>query len=517
MGEDRIQKSGKVAIFVRWVILITVIGMTLVGNHLSTTVPSHAILAGMALYVTVSALWGRKWDGRGRLSMVVTTLDVLMITVLVWITGGARSQYYVLYYFPVMYAGMRLSFRDGIGAAVLSAALYVFVALAEVRTVTPSVIIAGRAGTFCCSSVVLITFYAVAARQLRFQRHANEQLHTAVERLSAVYDVGRAAHGGSVREILDTLVCQVMRIASACCATAGVLKTGSIRVVATAHTDTLKSPPSLDVSLAMQAVAGRAPTAPVITTDTLECETMCIPLKVQGEAIAVLQLWSEPNRRFGQNDKDAATAVCAEAAAALDNVMLRDELAHTAATDYLTQLCNRREFERLLAAEVHRCQARDTQCAVVMLDVDGFKQCNDVAGHAAGDQVLLAMAAAIREVMGPGDIAARYGGDEFGIALSGAGTARAREITETLQRDFTARTKQLECLPWPVTASGGITLWKPGQHVSDLIRRADRIMYSAKRRGRDCLITDEDVSAEDESGKREEDATTSEHAYAAGQ
>jgi len=513
MPEDRIRKAIRVANFIRWVILTTVIAMTLAGNHLAPGVRTHVILAVMAIYVAVSAWCAREQTAGGQLSLVITTLDVLMVTVLLWMTGGVSSQYYVLYYLPVMYAGVRLSFRDGIGAAVLSAALYLFVAVTEVGSLTPSTIIAGRAGTLCCSSVVLVTFFTMASRQLRHQRRLTQDLHTTVERLSAVYNVGRAAHAGSTEEILDALVCQVTRVSSASRASVALGNADHIRLIATARTDSAAPPPGLDMALVKKAaVSGKAVTS-TYRDDAYALNTMCVPLLARGQVLGLLQAWTTSGGGFTQNDADAIAALCVEAAIAVENVRLQEQLAHTAATDYLTQLSNRREFEYTLAEEVRRCQASRGQLAVVMLDVDGFKQCNDIAGHAVGDAVLRAMANAIRDSVGSADLATRYGGDEFAIIMPGADMARATQVTERLRQDFETRTASIEGLPAPVTSSAGITLWHNGQEATDLIRQADRVMYSAKRHGRNCVISDQQADSLSAPGEREEDAAGAEYAH----
>lgn len=163
------------------------------------------------------------------------------------------------------------------------------------------------------------------------------------------------------------------------------------------------------------------------------------------------------------------------------------QLAELATTDALTGVKNRRRFQEdldLLAAQASR---RNSPLSLVMFDVDHFKQYNDTFGHPAGDEVLVRVGAILREVVRDQDVAARYGGEEFVVLLPGAGAAEAMVFAERLRRT-------LESHPWPlrpVTASLGVaTATPPTPGLSDLLGRADRALYAAKRAGRNRVLRD---------------------------
>jgi diguanylate cyclase (GGDEF)-like protein len=172
----------------------------------------------------------------------------------------------------------------------------------------------------------------------------------------------------------------------------------------------------------------------------------------------------------------------------LREAMLR--LGEQAVTDQLTGLPNRRYLWGALESELIRARRRKSPIAVMMLDIDHFKEFNDAHGHEAGDLVLKSVAGALRRVVRGSDIVARHGGEEFVIVLPDAGEASAQARAEELRRGIAALRldycgKPLE----PVTLSVGIAVSADAhESVEALVRAADDAMYEAKRSGRDRVV-----------------------------
>lgn len=167
---------------------------------------------------------------------------------------------------------------------------------------------------------------------------------------------------------------------------------------------------------------------------------------------------------------------------------LRRRLAELAATDALTGLPNRRQFETLLAAEVSRVQRLGSSCVLAMVDVDFFKNYNDVLGHPAGDALLRELATLMRGQLRSGDVVARYGGEEFGIILSGTSAPRAAVTLERIREMVAAHPfAQREVQPeGALTISAGYAACPDDAlDLEELVRRADEALYRAKRLGRD--------------------------------
>jgi two-component system, cell cycle response regulator len=171
---------------------------------------------------------------------------------------------------------------------------------------------------------------------------------------------------------------------------------------------------------------------------------------------------------------------------------LVEESQRQAATDLLTGLMNRRAFLRTMESEVARAERHKYPLCVVLLDVDHFKAINDHRGHAAGDQVLAALGAMLGPALRKSDLSARWGGEEFVIALTSTEIEGGRLVAERVRQEIeelVVRDGNGERIP--VTASVGLACLLPGELTHALIDRADKAMYGAKVAGRNRLVVDE--------------------------
>jgi diguanylate cyclase (GGDEF)-like protein len=161
-----------------------------------------------------------------------------------------------------------------------------------------------------------------------------------------------------------------------------------------------------------------------------------------------------------------------------------------AGTDSLTGLFNRRHF--LEIAEDILQQVRNTRgrLAVMMLDIDHFKNVNDRHGHKIGDKVLAGVAAGIKKSLRQGDIAARYGGEEFTVLIAGAMPEQSVKIAERIRSGASQQAVRIDQTIVRVTLSLGLAYMDPDQDLSldELINRADQAMYAAKQQGRDRVV-----------------------------
>jgi len=166
----------------------------------------------------------------------------------------------------------------------------------------------------------------------------------------------------------------------------------------------------------------------------------------------------------------------------------RDEMRQLADTDMLTGLPNRRAGLRLLEQQLANANASSgvpPPLAIGFLDIDLFKDINDQFGHELGDQVLVAVARALRGAVRSHDHVIRMGGEEFLVLLPGAGHATAVARLETVRRQVAAVTDVLGVPGLQVSASIGLAVLRPGSDdLAGLLRRADHAMYGAKRAGR---------------------------------
>ena len=154
--------------------------------------------------------------------------------------------------------------------------------------------------------------------------------------------------------------------------------------------------------------------------------------------------------------------------------------------DELTGLYNRRHLMQQLEQAFKSAHRYDLPLSVIMMDLDYFKQINDTHGHAAGDRVLAAVGQLIGENIRASDIAGRYGGEEFCIALTHTGANAARCTAEKLRQALVQQSIDIEGeKPLHVTTSMGLASWQSGQtSVGELLHQADQALYRAKRSGR---------------------------------
>jgi diguanylate cyclase (GGDEF)-like protein len=178
---------------------------------------------------------------------------------------------------------------------------------------------------------------------------------------------------------------------------------------------------------------------------------------------------------------------------------LLTDLRHRSRHDGLTALLNRRAIEEAVLAQVHRSRRTGEPFAVLMLDLDHFKDINDRHGHATGDRALKHTAAALKAEVREIDAVGRFGGEEFLVLMPGATIDTARPVAERLRAALARDMQQPDALPLPLSASIGIAQWRePSEEPSRLLMRADAALYAAKARGRNCVVAEtvEDMPAD---------------------
>ena len=175
-------------------------------------------------------------------------------------------------------------------------------------------------------------------------------------------------------------------------------------------------------------------------------------------------------------------------AAMIDLEKLHRETEHRAQTDMMTGVWNREHFLSRLA-ETRRKQ---DEGAFLMVDADRFKSINDTWGHQAGDEALVAIVDVICSTVREDDFVGRLGGEEFGIFLPGTSPQEAHVLAERLRKNIEA----VEFYPaqgelHPLTISVGIAQTRPDRTVSDLMKKADDLLYLAKEKGRNRIMIED--------------------------
>lgn len=170
--------------------------------------------------------------------------------------------------------------------------------------------------------------------------------------------------------------------------------------------------------------------------------------------------------------------------------LIYDQLTLDANTDRHTGCYNKSYFQQHLARETGRCRLNRTALALIVLDLDHFKDVNDRYGHDAGDYVLAGMAALVRQQgLRAGDLFARYGGEEFVVVLPGASLQSALQLANRLRDLLEKAVFNYHGQLIPVTMSAGVAEFDPGMADSnDLFRKADSALLRAKSAGRNRVV-----------------------------
>jgi diguanylate cyclase (GGDEF)-like protein/PAS domain S-box-containing protein len=245
---------------------------------------------------------------------------------------------------------------------------------------------------------------------------------------------------------------------------------------------------------------------------------LCLPLLAQGETLGLLYVedklslmaHSPEAVQFEQEAlRRRASAVAERVSLALANLKLREMLRNQSIRDPLTGLYNRRYLEESLSRELHRANRTGRMISLAMLDLDHFKHFNDTFGHQVGDILLKEVAAVIKSRVRAGDLACRYGGEEFSIIIAEAnadGTYKCIESIRDAVRHLSLHNRGQTL--GTITVSAGIATFPAhGENAERLIRAADEALYFAKKTGRDRISVYDPVVSHAQSAEKNLQAT----------
>jgi two-component system cell cycle response regulator len=187
---------------------------------------------------------------------------------------------------------------------------------------------------------------------------------------------------------------------------------------------------------------------------------------------------------FSDEDRMTAVSLASHAVVALDNARLHRIVERQAMMDGLTGLANRRQCEESLADELARVDRFGGSLAIVVADLDWFKDVNDRYGHPAGDSLLRDFASLLQETLRDVDLAGRWGGEEFMLILPGTDLTGGAQVAERVRAALASRMVLVDGTPIPVTASFGVASVPPAKTASELFAAADAALYEAKRAGK---------------------------------
>ena len=223
---------------------------------------------------------------------------------------------------------------------------------------------------------------------------------------------------------------------------------------------------------------------------------ICIPLSAQGETFGLIYLEihnkdTNKHKVLIKEFQRAAVAFADQITLALANIKLRESLHHQSMHDPLTSLYNRRYMEEELNIEFMRAVRKSDPLSLIMIDIDHFKQFNDVYGHEAGDLVLIEVSRIIKNHIRESDIPCRMGGEEFMMIIPDTSLELAKERAENICVAISKASLMYKGVTLPgITVSAGVASFpNHGTSKNEIMEAADKALYKAKKAGRNQVST----------------------------
>lgn len=474
----------------------------------------YAIIATASLY---NLVFGHLIvRGRSSWSLKAYTyglFDIVVGTVIVGVTGGPDSPFYLVYFLVIVHAAIRFGRWIALLSSALVALCYIFLTVLMAGGGTPNHgLILLRIG-FVAITALFAGFLADRARaaeaalahQLAQARALNVagsaltgslEWHPVIQQIvgrgralaeadAAILELRQAPPASSSPDasLMDRRATNVLPGGAHLAKV--VLQSGLLARLSPAATGQVARYDLASAGDLFDEPARTLPQAPLLRA----------PLLLQGRwAGDLLLLRTALDRPFTEGDSGIIHAFMNQAALALENARLYHQVKEQAATDPITNLPNHRSLKERLDEELTRARRYGRELCVLMLDLDHFKAFNDAFGHAAGDEALRAVADALRRSLRRSDYAARYAGEEFVLVLPDTGAQTGAALAERVRATIAGLLEKHEGrLPGSITVSIGVAAFPAhARERESLLQAADFAMYLAKHIGRNqvCLATE---------------------------
>ena len=472
------------------------------------------LLVGFGVHLGIFFLsLNRRWISRKNLYWGTLLFDVFLVTVLIRLTGGMDSEFYLLYFLSIGFGAYYLGMNSGLLLSFIVTLNYLL---------TNSVSIPNTFFGDLLLRLALLWFFAAATgyvaeffrqaedRLLRTLNALNErtsELEKAHAELETVYETARSlGEHNDPDKIIDELLNISLKILGY--QHLGVMmynhnRNGLLLVarMELGQTQRLKPPLLYDMQGISGYVArtGRPQRLYDISTDERYQEglvgaksELAVPMVSRGRTIGVLNAESVEVGTFTEEDEKILAILAGSAAMALENARLHKQLEDQSTTDELTGVFNYRHFAERLKEEQRRARRYDQPLSLIMVDIDWFKTCNDTYGHQAGNLVLKGISRVIKNIVRDTDVVCRYGGEEFIIILPQTVPADAHEIGERIRHEVERTDFSDEGLlpSIRVTVSIGVSTYPDnGGTAENIVELVDKALYRAKGSGKNVVCS----------------------------
>lgn len=472
-----------------WISLVRVLGLlslipALWFGIIAVPAPAmNAIIVVLGCYVIFLALGSRRLALLRRTDLIIA-LDLLVVTLIAFISRGVHSPFLYLYYLTVLEAAVRMNLRQALAASLAMAGMVILLwmqrAGAEALETTGF-----RLGVFIASGFFLALVLGILVQEYRAARERMSELE---------FDSGLAARlSGELRvEGLAEILLQVFldttqlpKGAAYLCDAERGPRLMAARGFAWEQGDL--SPAHLPLpALPAGAAGGEVITQPCPSGSEKPGEVMaCVPLVHAGHVRMWLSGVGPLPLAISDSVRRRLHRLAIQGVSALEAARLHEKVKELAATDSLTGLANRRSFFDRIAAEMARGHRLGRFLSVALVDLNGFKAINDTYGHSVGDAALIRVAGVLTNGMRGSDLVARFGGDEFVLLFP---ETSAGVVDRILGRLNTMKVSVPDGHDGEVRLglSWGVAGWpQDGAAPEQLLRTADRRLYEMKKRRQD--------------------------------
>jgi diguanylate cyclase (GGDEF)-like protein/putative nucleotidyltransferase with HDIG domain len=482
---DRRRVGERVAVVFRWLFLIVLGVLNNVNPHTDANqkVTIDFVLAGWgAMNVAVNVLLVRGYQPGKQFSLSTMTLDILFATMLVYLSNGFNSPFFLALFLAVITNAVRFGATASFVSALVVSFLYLFVG----GSFTPSNFAVDPNATIGKMFLFLVVALATGYMTRELER----------ERRSAVE---RAAQADSLRElsmnlvgstdIKDVFVVLTDHAVQMTSAERGRLILSSqegFTVVASANRSGASTPAAEDEpmdehQLSQAAITGEA----VFAADN---KALVVPI-ASGDGVTAILSLNQAGGVFTNQDLFAVNALSGSTAVTLANALRYQRSRQEATTDSLTGLANVREFRRRLEGAFARPDRVGNPLSLLLIDFDHFKSVNDELGHQHGDLVLQMGARIVKAAARAQDLVARYGGDELAVMVADTNATGAQRlayrIVDAVHAAAVSTTPDQH-----LTFSIGVASFPDDAFTAgELVAAADQALYLAKREGKDRACT----------------------------
>lgn len=523
------QRMFKIANKTRWLILLIVILMVeIFPQQGMSRIQIYVLISLSAIYnIAIRFIpWQKQWqDGKGyRICYAESTLDIVFISGIIFLTGGLKSDFFLLYFIVIIFAAIYYNPIRCFFVTICIGLLYILIGILTSPTYFDMLpIFLGRLPLL----FVIAGFNSYLTQEIKAQ---SEELAIEKEKLQAllatlkvnlkdIEEKSKALHElynlslkiGSTLSLDEQLsiIIDVTRkflkadlaaismidekgIVLRTCVSKGMFSGGILA------RDKIKIEDSLlgsVVKTGKQLIIDDLHKTGVHSSGQEMTSLIAMPLKIEDNTIGVFSCAYVHHKKFDEDDVNFLELISSRAALAINNAKLHEEIRKLAITDGLTGLYNYRYFQENLRNEIERCKRlKYGGLSLLFIDIDHFKQFNDIYGHQKGDMVLERIGMFLNIYTRKTDVVARYGGEEFVIIAPGTPKENSLLLGERIrsaisEKLFSQEEKTQTGITFPITISiGTATFPNDASNQEELIKCADNALYSAKNAGRDRVV-----------------------------